>query len=305
MKQGPLVVALVAALAACNGSQGGSSGAPSASAAGSTAAAPSASTVASATAPVASTRPKPALVFGATAPSLELNAPGAAPGRALRYAATGAAGGRALAITVTPPNKVSMTMKLGLALDAPEAGAALGFHIDHVDLAMNRDVPEGAQKTMLGRFEKDFSTVVGRVDLAEGRSARFTQTGGGATTPPIPWVLLMLHVPLPEAPVGKGAKWHATQPIEASGRKGTQKTSYELVALDGDRIEVELHGEGEWKAVGGRATGTTKVDATVTIDLASPITQKAGGRIVENVESTQQMMASGDTTLDVEISPRP
>ena len=45
--------------------------------------------------------------------------------------------------------------------------------------------------------------------------------------------------PLPEEPVGAGAKWEVTMPIKSQGMTFNQKATYELASVDGDRAAVK------------------------------------------------------------------
>ncbi len=52
--------------------------------------------------------------------------------------------------------------------------------------------------------------------------------------------LMNALVPLPEEPVGVGARWTVTQPVEESGLSLKQTVSYTLTSLEGDRAAVRF-----------------------------------------------------------------
>lgn len=54
-----------------------------------------------------------------------------------------------------------------------------------------------------------------------------------------------LMPPLPEQPVGVGAKWSTRSPVETAAIRFVQRTTYRLLSLDGDRIELDVTVEQE------------------------------------------------------------
>jgi hypothetical protein len=47
-----------------------------------------------------------------------------------------------------------------------------------------------------------------------------------------------MAVPLPEEPIGVGAKWQVEETIAQDGIQVRQKTYYELLAIDGPRVQI-------------------------------------------------------------------
>ncbi|MGQ9590555.1 MAG: hypothetical protein ACUVYA_09720 [Planctomycetota bacterium] len=52
--------------------------------------------------------------------------------------------------------------------------------------------------------------------------------------------LKTFSVPLPEEPVGVGAKWEVRQAIESRGLQVTQSTGFELLGMEGDELRLRL-----------------------------------------------------------------
>jgi hypothetical protein len=50
----------------------------------------------------------------------------------------------------------------------------------------------------------------------------------------------LASLPLPEEPVGKGAKWRATQVVEHRGARIQQKSTYELLSVKGSRVRASV-----------------------------------------------------------------
>ncbi len=48
-----------------------------------------------------------------------------------------------------------------------------------------------------------------------------------------------MAAPLPEEPVGKGARWESKTPVKSQGMTINQAASYELVSIDGEQINVK------------------------------------------------------------------
>ncbi|MGI9614482.1 MAG: hypothetical protein ACR2QO_16345 [Acidimicrobiales bacterium] len=86
--------------------------------------------------------------------------------------------------------------------------------------------------------------------------------------------------PLPEEPVGAGAKWQVTQVLDLNGLEVEQVTSYEILAMEGSVVELALASE-QFVAEGSElvADGTTATvllwegitSGSITYDLTSMV----------------------------------
>ena len=231
---------------------------------------------------------------------MTLQEPGAEPRQELRYAPTGIARTPKLAVELVPPR--GPTLRIALGLSYRSVGDGMAYEVKEASVSSDGGPARGPQQAMFDRMRAGFSRVRGDATVVSGRQPRLTQNQGQWTTPPVPWLMHTVMVPLPEEPVGVGAKWTVEQEIDASGRKGRSKRHYELKSADDGRWSVTLSGEDVWKAAGGKADGTTEISGNATIGMDDPLPTKADVRVVERVEATGNA-PTGETTLRVRLDP--
>ena len=81
--------------------------------------------------------------------------------------------------------------------------------------------------------------------------------------------LTLVGSPLPAEPVGPGAKWEVSLPLESQGLTINQTAHYQLIAIEGDRLSLTnsiVQGAASQQAEGRRMTGSG--NGAVKVDLA-------------------------------------
>lgn len=245
-------------------------------------------------------RDAPPQTFGAGAMKVTVQEAGDEPRRKLRYATDGIARTPKLGVELVPPR--GPTLRIALGLDVRSAGNGMGFGVKEATVTSEGGPARGPQKAMFDRMRGGFSRVKGEVAMIDGRQPRLTQNQGQWTTPPVPWLLHTMMVPLPDEPVGVGATWTVEQEIDASGRKGRSKRRYEIQSDEDGVLEVKIGGDDQWKAAGGKADGTTTLSGSATLSVTDPLPSRAEMRVVEKVEATGKA-PTGETTLSVRLGP--
>lgn len=185
---------------------------------------------------------KPAAVAADTL-AVKLLSAGTEPRRPLRY-------------SMTPGSKerLEMTMKMSMAMEM--AGSAMpAMDMPPMKMVMDIDVLPNAPN---GDFAFNFTFAdismegnlvpAGTFDGIKGVRAAVTVSDRGVvssmkiatdsiTDPRLKQILSAsgmekLSAPLPIEPVGVGAKWEVTQPLQLAGMKSVQKALYEIVSID-------------------------------------------------------------------------
>lgn len=107
-----------------------------------------------------------------------------------------------------------------------------------------------------------------------------------------------LSVPLPEEPVGVGARWEVRAPIKSQGMTIQQITTYQVAALEGEQLTMQttMTQTASNQKIQNPAMGGMKVDVTkmtgsgsgeVTFDLARILPSAA--KVKSQMESTMAM----------------
>jgi len=189
-----------------------------------------------------------------------LVAPGAQPRTALRYAI---AKDYKAHMDLTMLMNMSMAMAGGPEQPLQMPGIKMGADVQVTNVAPSGDVSfdlaftgvhvdeAGADPSivaMLQSLDTDFKGVRGsttmtnrgaasdwQIDLSKVTNPQLSQMMGSLSSS-----LNNLSVPLPEDAVGVGARWEARQTIQANGVQVRQKTTFELVALDGRAIKFKM-----------------------------------------------------------------
>lgn len=198
----------------------------------------------------------------ATAPVVTLLDPGAEPRRPLRYRlvpgaqetltmrtemaiATRADGGDAAPAVEYPPVVMTLRLRVAEAGSAPDR-ARYEFALEAVEV---EDAP-GVAPEVVDAMRRHFDEIEGMTGSADvdargfNWNARVERPRGraGHATPALGQVLdstaqgmERMSAPLPEEPVGQGARWELRQTIEQNGVTLEQRTLFELIELDGQR----------------------------------------------------------------------
>jgi len=139
----------------------------------------------------------------------------------------------------------------------------------------------------------------------------------------IAWVLRTLPIPFPVEPVGVGAVWEVTEVAKFMGMRLRHTKRYELLALDGDRVEVKASvtqianeqelklletGDAHIKAKLLALTGRGQSTAVVHLDHAAPLSSSFRMRLDMEVEYSEMagappgLVVPGGMVIDLEIN---
>jgi hypothetical protein len=103
-----------------------------------------------------------------------------------------------------------------------------------------------------------------------------------------------LTVPLPEEPVGVGAKWEVKAPIQSHGIKVEQTANYELVSIEGDSFKIK--GTTTQRAAG------QKIDNPIMPGTKVDLTKWSGKSSSElGLDANKVMASSGTMEMHTEI----
>lgn len=194
--------------------------------------------------------PAPAAAPGSDA-KITVITTGTGPKRALRYKAVAGSKER-LDMTMKMSVEVALPGEGSQAMDTPAVN--MGMNIDITSVAPNGDIG-------LALVFTDVSMVgtgvpPGVLDPLKGLSAAMTMTPRGLVKemkfdeskivdPMMKQVLSSsgldrLAAPMPEEEVGVGAKWVVEQALDANGIQMTQKSTFEVVAMDATSVTMTL-----------------------------------------------------------------
>ncbi len=130
--------------------------------------------------------------------------------------------------------------------------------------------------------------------------------------------LANIALPLPEEPVGPGARWEAKTPLKSQGIAINQTATYELVSLEGSQVTIKssvTQSAGSQKIQNPtmpgmpldliKMTGTGAGDSTMDLAKAFPVTVTAKSRSELTMSMTmggqkQAMSMKNDLTLKLE-----
>ena len=101
-------------------------------------------------------------------------------------------------------------------------------------------------------------------------------------------VASQVAVPLPEEPVGVGAKWEVKTPIKTRGISLDQTASYELVAVEGEHLKI--------KSTTTQRGANQKMDNPIMPNMKVDLTKWAGKGTSELQVDTGKLMPSSGTT---------
>ncbi len=244
---------------------------------------------------------------------LRLLEPGVEPRRALRYRFA-APEKRSLALTLDSTLKMStgdldlpevqvptLDLVVGLTSEPPQADGSMrfAFRLDKTEvLAL-----EGFPQHMLEAMRSELAQLVGLAGSCLVDAWGLALEADAAPPPEaapkhlkdqaeeIRQLLRQLAVPLPEEPVGVGARWEARRTLawewlrigtEVHAYRGEQTTVYRLTALEGDRLELaveltrtfppqELMADNPMGSPGKLDALESKGTGQVVVDLKTPV----------------------------------
>lgn len=193
----------------------------------------------------------PAPAFANTDTKVTVVSTGAGPKRALRYKA--AAGSK---------ERLDMTMKMSVEVALPGEGSQtmdapavkMGMDVDVTAVSPNGDI--GVALVITEASMEGAGIPPGVLDPVKGLAVAMTMTPRGLVKemtfdeskivdPMMKQVLSSsgldrLAAPMPEEEVGVGAKWIVEQSLDANGIRMTQKSTFEVVAMDATSTTLAL-----------------------------------------------------------------
>lgn len=236
---------------------------------------------------------------------LELISAGVEPLYPLQYQATkGAQEALAMTMAMTmsmPPNPAIIFPEMVVEADAVAtsvaADGAMTLELTLTDADV-RDVP-GSQLSA-DQVRAQMGDVVGmKTTMIVDAHGRMSDVQGAAIQQMQQTQLGFdqLVVPLPEVPVGKGAKWKISQPVVQGALKLKQIVTYEILAVTATTAKIRARGRMsaprqkiDWNGAEvdlEKTTGT--MDVTMTIDFTRLVPKVRG-----SVEMTMKMNANGE-----------
>jgi len=130
--------------------------------------------------------------------------------------------------------------------EAAEQGAEVSFRVKNITVAAGEDVKPAKVKNVekaatrlkgaKGTFSIDAHGIVERFSIDAPTDDALLLSD---MVDQIRQAIRASSLPLPQEPIGKGAKWTVTQTIEQRTAKITQTSAFELVKMQGDRVEVK------------------------------------------------------------------
>ena len=195
--------------------------------------------------------PAPAAAAPITRIDVKVLSTGTGPKRPLRY-------------TVAPGTKdrIDMTMQMGVSVEMPGMGAQemagpamkMGIDVDVASVAPNGDInftQKISEATMdgpgmpAGMLDSIKGLAIAMVVDSRGLVKTMNIDDSKLGDPALKQVLASagldrLSTPLPEEPVGLGAKWQVSQSLETQGIKLDQLSEFEVVAMDDKSATLAL-----------------------------------------------------------------
>ena len=147
----------------------------------------------------------------------------------------------------TPLPSTRMTMAIDSKEVSPEGELHYEFTLEQTEVLPNPGNDPGAinaiknqMDTMLGVrgsatvSSRGFSTDV-KINIPRGVSPQVRQLLDDMTRS-----MSQISVPLPVEPIGRGARWQVTTPIETAAMKLTQIATYTLSEIQGDTVKFDV-----------------------------------------------------------------
>jgi len=140
-----------------------------------------------------------------------------------------------------------MTMTLESKEVSPQGHLRYEFKMDKADVL---DDP-GANPMMVNAMKQSMNSLVGMSGWATVTPRGFTTDAEIKMPDGIDPVteqamdstkqsMTQMSAPLPAEPVGKGARWQVSMPLETNGMKIVQTATYELLEVQGDKVKFDV-----------------------------------------------------------------
>ncbi len=220
-----------------------------------------------------------------------------------------------------PGMKMNMSVKVDSVNKAGDA--TYGFKLDSVDVVARDGVDPGVVTAM----KQGINGLVGMAGKATVTSRGYATAGelqmpAGANPQMKQMVdsfkqsMDQMSIPLPEEPVGVGAKWKVVQAIDQNGMKIAQTATFEVVKIDGDKVDTKFSlaqtaapqkidskdmpagADARLKSLKGSGTGTTTFNLAKVMPEASDMTVKSSVSMSMKMGNQEQAM---DMDMDVQM----
>jgi hypothetical protein len=154
-------------------------------------------------------------------------------------------GDQKLPETQVPATRMTMT------IDSKEVSPEGDLHYEF-ELVQVEVLPKpGANPAMVNDLKQEMSRMLGLSGSATVTSRGFTKDAEIKLPPGVDpqfrqsmdemkKSMNQMSAPLPEEPVGRGARWQVTMPVETPGMKLTQITNYTLSEIQGDKVKFDV-----------------------------------------------------------------
>ncbi|UCE50472.1 MAG: hypothetical protein JSW47_09970, partial [Phycisphaerales bacterium] len=154
-------------------------------------------------------------------------------------------GGQKRPETKIPSTQMAMTIESKEV--SPQGDMRYEFKMEKADVLAE----PGANPMMVNAMKQPLSSLVGMSGWATVTPRGFT-TDADIRMPPgidpqmgqamdnTKQSMKQMSAPLPVEPVGRGARWQVTMPLETNGMKITQTATYELLEVQGDKVKFDV-----------------------------------------------------------------
>lgn len=197
----------------------------------------------------------------ANAPTVKLRDPGVAPRKALRFTAK-----KGMKRTLTMTMTMAMAMSMGANAMPPTNIPPIRMTVDMkvADVMASGDIKytfelrrprivadKSTPKAMVDAMDEAVKSMTGLTGYAVVTSRGFTKEAD-VTVPPgataqtrqlvdnLRQSMAQIAAPVPEEPVGRGAKWETIARMDQSGLALDQTATNEVVELKGDRVKLKI-----------------------------------------------------------------
>ncbi|MHC4808164.1 MAG: DUF6263 family protein, partial [Planctomycetota bacterium] len=147
--------------------------------------------------------------------------------------------------TQMPPTRTTMT------IDSKEVSPEGDLHYEYELKQVEVLASPGAKPAMVNAMKQQMSSMQGLSGSATVTSRGFTKDSEIKLPPGIdPQIrqfmdntkqsMNQMSAPLPEEPVGRGARWQVTMPMETPAMKFTQIATYTLSEIQGDKVKLDI-----------------------------------------------------------------
>jgi len=154
-------------------------------------------------------------------------------------------GGQKMPETQMPTMLMTMTIDAGEV--SPEGDLRYDFELSEVEVVSK----PGENPMMVSAMKQQVNSMKGMTGAATVTSRGFSRdaeiklpAGVDAQSKQVMdnmrQSINQMSAPLPEEPVGKGARWQVTMPMDTPAMKFTQIATYTLTEIDGDKVKCDV-----------------------------------------------------------------